>query len=137
MTIKKTVALLLAVMMLAASTAFAATTITGSTSGTSNGGTMGKCTCGGKLVLTNATPKDKAVATTTSGAKGKLSAIVKIYWSNGETTVNRSNSTTQYDTSSASATVYADNEYGTKGNGSFAYTSSEYGTWYGTVNKNY
>lgn len=88
-------------------------------------------------MLTNGTPKDSAKATTTSGAKGKLSALAKIYWSNGETTVNRSNNVTKNDVTSASVTVYADNQYGTKGNGSFAYTSPEYGTWYGTVNKNY
>lgn len=88
-------------------------------------------------MLTNSDSRDYATATTTSGAKGKLSALAKIYWSNGETTVSRSNNTTKYDDFDASVTVYADNKYGTKGNGSFAYTSEEYGTWYGTVNKNY
>lgn len=132
MTIKKAVALLLAVMLLAASTAFAANY----TEGRSNGGTQGTCTCSGSITLSNGT-RDSVKGTTTSGAKGKVSVIAKIYWSNGETTVNRSKSSNIKDTYTASATVYADNQYATSGLATHAYTSEDYGTWYGTTSKEY
>lgn len=139
MTVKKVLALVLALMLLVSSVAFAREDENKkkSTSGTSSGGTLGKCSCSGTLLLTNAT-KDTAKATTGSGAKGKLSALAKIYWSNGTTIVSRSRDKTSNTTStSVSVTATADNKYGTSGLSSHAYTSTEYGTWYGTVNNSF
>ena len=99
---------------------------------------QGTCTCNGYLTLNNGSSKDYVTAKTTSGARGKLSVLAKIYWSNGDTTVSKSNNDTSSTTAtSISVTVYADNKYGVKGLGSHAYTSSDYGSWYGTTSGNY
>ena len=135
MTVKKVLALVLALMLLVSSMAFSA--MAASTSGMSSGGTLGTCRCTGLLTLKNA-EKDTATAKTTSGAKGKLSALAKIFWSNGTTTVNRSRDKTSNTTStSVSVTATADNEYGIYGLSSHAYTSEDYGTWFGTTNQDF
>lgn len=135
MTVKKVLALVLTLILLVSSTAFAGKVK--STAGKSSGGSLGKCSCMGKLTLANAS-KDTATATTTSGARGKLSALAKIYWSNGTTTVSRSRDKTSGTTAtSVSVTATADNEYGTSGLSSHAYTSADYGTWYGTTNQDF
>lgn len=107
-----------------------------STSGTTNGGTLGKTTCSGILTWTNNTSAgtDGAKATTKSDAAGAKKAYAYIYFTNQYGNSSASTSATSDGSNDAvtkKATASA-NGHGYRATSSHSYSSTNYGSWSGS-----
>lgn len=110
------------------------------TSGTSNGGTLGSTDISGSISVSNGGTwsNDSATASTSSISLGKLGAAVVVHYattSNGDNTV--SNYSIEDDTLSTSVSKSAPNKYGTYATGGHTYSSSQYGSWSGSTDQSF
>ncbi|WP_146216823.1 hypothetical protein [Paenibacillus cellulosilyticus] len=128
---------ILAISMLFTTTANAASTV----NGTSSGGTLGKTTVSGNVAAEKGVVGfiiDSASAKTTSISIGTVGAGVVMHYA---TTSSGDNTVSDYDIQnnalSANAWISATTNYGTYATGGHTYSSTQYGSWSGSTSQNF
>lgn len=126
---------LIIIMTMFTSVAYAASTV----SGTSSGGTDGVANLNGSIwIVRNSTSifyKDEVAAKTTTDALGTLAVRTVIWFNDGSTEKTKANEAWDYGTeTSVQAPVQADNQYANQGTAGHIYSSPTRGEWVGSTN---